>query len=384
MPKREIGPAEYADWLASARACRNIVFKGVDLREDDWQLARFPQADKPAEGCVYIGCKLGPQMLALAGLHYGCVFPEITGRPYKVYRSRLYTPAELFQGFQPADPASYQRCPDWRIYQSYKQTGGADELIARRLHDHFIGEELRAYLAAQGGRVVAFMGGHDSPRRSPVYATIAAMARSLARSGYLIATGGGPGLMEAANLGAFLAPHPDAALDAALATLAGPDADLYNQPRWLSAAWEVREQANQQGGESLGVPTWFYGHEPPNVFAASVAKYFENSFREEGLLAIATHGIVFAEGNGGTVQEIFQDGCQNYYSTYGHKSPMILFDEAYWNPAPDADGRYPARTKPAWPLLRKLAEEKGFADLVAVTSDPTEVLRRITAFQPAG
>ena len=41
------------------------------------------------------------------------------------------------------------------------------------------------------------------------------------------------------------------------------------------------------GRQSLGVPTWFYGHEPTNLFATHVAKYFANSIREDGLLAIA-------------------------------------------------------------------------------------------------
>ncbi|MBL8242272.1 MAG: hypothetical protein JNM66_32900 [Bryobacterales bacterium] len=388
--KQEIGPKSYAEWIETARGCRNIVFKGLDLREDDWRLAEFRQAETPAEGCVFIDCKLGPRMRELASIHFGIVFPELQGRPYHAYRDKLYSPQELFNAFRAEEPASYKKCADWKIFASYirvdsngKPQGyvdaSADELVARRLHDHFISEELKEYLA--GRRVVAFMGGHDKARSAPVYREIAAMARTLARMGYLVATGGGPGLMEAANLGAFLAPHPDEALEAAVAGLAVQDADRYDEPLWLSAGWKTREEF-PAGGESLGVPTWFYGHEPPNVFASSIAKYFENSFREEGLLAIASHGVVFAEGNAGTVQEIFQDGCQNYYKTYSLQSPMILFDEAYWNPAPDAEGNYAGKAKPAWPLLRKLAAEKGFGERVAVTSDAAEVIRHILAFVP--
>ena len=32
---------------------------------------------------------------------------------------------------------------------------------------------------------------------------------------------------------------------------------------------------------SLGVPTWFYGHEPPNLFATRIAKFFTNALRED-------------------------------------------------------------------------------------------------------
>jgi len=123
---------------------------------------------------------------------------------------------------------------------------------------------------------------------------------------------------------------------------------------------------------SLGVPTWFYGHEPPNPFATHVAKYFENSVREEGLLAIATHGVIFAPGNAGTVQEIFQDACQNYYTTMGPASPMVLLGTRYWNPGsskPDSSD-----TKPVWPLLAQLGAEKGFGHLLRITDDLDEIV----------
>ena len=68
------------------------------------------------------------------------------------------------------------------------------------------------------------------------------------------------------------------------------------------------------------------------MFATDIAKYFENSLREEGLLALALAGVVFARGNAGTVQEIFQDACQNYYRariTPGVKRPVRNARSAY-------------------------------------------------------
>ena len=62
------------------------------------------------------------------------------------------------------------------------------------------------------------------------------------------------------------------------------------------------------------IPTWFYGHEPPNVFAGGIAKFFQNSVREATLLRRCDGGIVFLPGAAGTVQEIFQDACENYYA----------------------------------------------------------------------
>jgi predicted Rossmann-fold nucleotide-binding protein len=256
-----------------------------------------------------------------------------------------------------------------------------DEVLARRLHDSSVTDALEEFLAeSSGAGAVAVMGGHDKERGDPIYRAVAELCRQLARDGYLMVSGGGPGVMEATNLGAYLAPHPDEALDAAIAVLA--TAPKYNDPRWLSAAYEVRAKfpLTQPGkARSLGVPTWFYGHEPPNAFATHIAKYFENSVREEGLLAIAAHGVIFAEGNGGTVQEIFQDACQNYYKTYDRASPMFLFGEAQWNYKGDPRDTTHKR-KLAWPLLQKLAYEKGFEKLVFLTDSPSEIRDRIRAF----
>ena len=65
---------------------------------------------------------------------------------------------------------------------------------------------------------------------------------------------------------------------------------------------------------SVGVPTWFYGHEPPNVFAGAIAKFFSNALREDGLLARCTDGVVYLPGAAGTVQEVFQAVTGHYYA----------------------------------------------------------------------
>lgn len=317
-------------------------------------------------------------------------------RAYRPFRTELYSPDELYNRFNPDRPESYRQCMDWQTFITYVQVDAQhrplrpqryvpvdlDELLARRLHDHFIVNELHDFLALQKAHrgVVAVMGGHDVARSHDVYRTIATLARDLTREGFLMATGGGPGLMEAANLGAWLASATDEAFADALETLAS--APLMSDPEWLSVAWRVRADTRPVDPSkcaSLGVPTWFYGHEPPNVFATHIAKYFENSLREEGLLAIATHGVIFAPGNAGTVQEIFQDTCQNYYATYGYSSPMVLFGAEFWNPI----GRHPvAGAKPVWPLLQALAREKGIEHLLTLTSSADEAKQRIVEFTP--
>jgi predicted Rossmann-fold nucleotide-binding protein len=250
------------------------------------------------------------------------------------------------------------------------------------------------------------MGGHDRERleksrdqgapagADAPYMQVALLARSLAREGFTIATGGGPGAMEASNLGAWFASRPETDLRTAVRLLervpkvrpVSPGSSDWNSGEWLGPAFEVMAKfprdASDARTESVGVPTWFYGHEPPNPFASHIAKFFENALREEGVLAIATHGVIFAEGNAGTVQEIFQDACQNYYSTRGAAAPMVLLGAKYWNRDPTTS-QGATNAKPAWPLLLQLGEEKGFAHLLRLTDDLDEIVRFLLDPGPA-
>ena len=135
--------------------------------------------------------------------------------------------------------------------------------------------------------------------------------------------------MEAANLGAWMAPVPDAALDDALAALAPAPDPTTDPDAYVEAALEVRRRW-PDGGESLGVPTWVYIDEPTTGFATHIAKYFTNSIREDGLLAIARSGVVYAPGGAGTEQEIFTDSAQNSLTLYGVRSPIVFFGRDFF------------------------------------------------------
>lgn len=113
-------------------------------------------------------------------------------------------------------------------------------------------------------------------RGTDAYAGAARLGRELAREGLTVATGGGPGAMEAANLGAYAAPFDAATLTDALRLLAKAPTFTPSVTDWARAAFEVRATW-PGGGPSVGIPTWFYGHEPPNPFAAHIAKYFSNA-----------------------------------------------------------------------------------------------------------
>ncbi len=255
---------------------------------------------------------------------------------------------------------SYNDTPDARIYAWSRQADG--DLVyplARALHDHAIDQALADSL--QGRHAVGVMGGHALARDDAQYAQAARLGRDLAAGGFYVATGGGPGAMEAANLGASLSGYDADTTRQALKMVARVPTYEPSIGRWAAAAFEVRA-AWPATTESMGIPTWFYGHEPPNAFAARIAKYFQNSLREDTLLRHCTGGIVFLPGAAGTVQEIFQDACENYYAEEGAVAPMVLVGIRHWT-----------EDVPAWPLLQALAHNRPMAGHVHLVDTVTEV-----------
>lgn len=361
---------------------RHVVARGLDLRD------RTPfLLEANAHCAVFLGCRMEAEALDHVIGTGGIVFPhlrEVLDLPFDPYRDRLYTTPELMTGLDhEALGDLFEDTLDGRIYRWYRErrrgpeSPGILEALAERLHDHAIDDALRDVL--DGRDAVGIMGGHAILRSDPVYASAARLGRALARRGWLVVTGGGPGAMEAGNLGAWLAPLPDDALPTALEILApspgfeeDPGAYLAHGYRVLEAlSLDPRSPDDGRGGESLAVPTWYYGHEPSNAFATRIAKYFANSVREAGLVTIAKRGIVYAPGGAGTVQEIFMDATQNYYGTEGTISPMVLLGTDFWTEALPADG-----------LLRDLAGDRRMAAMVTTLDDVEAVVAFLESNPP--
>jgi predicted Rossmann-fold nucleotide-binding protein len=373
--KREIdSPAALDEWLASPTPA---VFQGLDLRQHDEAITARLVAH-----CTFIGCMLGPLTFDAAQRVPTVVIPVIAELPFDGFRAALYAPDELYDVVDANGALVPSQCYDRLVYESYAderrvaRAVSLDVTVMRRLHDAAMHDALDEFLTAhRRTRSVAIMGGHDEGRDSALFRAVVELGVAFTNAGFTVLTGGGPGLMEAANLGAYCAGFnvPGEAIDTVLRQIT--IAPRYDHPQWLTTAWEARRSlgppARPAGCESVGIPTWFYGHEPPNVWATHIAKFFDNSVREDGLLAFAHGGIVFAPGRGGTVQEVFQDACQNYYATFGAVSPMVLLDRAYWT-----------RDKPAWQLLQALAREAGFTDMISITDHPAEALEFIQQHPP--
>ncbi|WP_369392160.1 LOG family protein [Streptomyces sp. CG1] len=304
-----------------------------------------------ATGAVFLGCPMTPEAATHVRAAGALVFPPVPGLPFDPYRGFTYTPDELYESLA----QGYEATPDARAYAWFQRTKADGDVFAsmlRAIHDDAVSDALDELLF--GARVVGVMGGHTMDRGTAAYAGAARLGRELTRAGYTVATGGGPGAMEAANLGAYAAPFDDGMLEDALQLLAKAPSFRPSVTDWARAAFEVRER-RPGGGASVGIPTWFYGQEPPNVFAAQIAKYFANATREDGLLARSNAGVVFLPGAAGTVQEIFENATPNYYESRGKPTPMVLVNEAHWT-----------RELPAWPLVRALAEGRSMESRIAL------------------
>ncbi|QEL19186.1 LOG family protein [Limnoglobus roseus] len=371
-------------WLKDPKPA---VFQWQRLAKHSAEIAKLQLDD-----CVFLGCEMGDDLLAAAAKAKCFVIPRRPDLIFDPFTPGLYTPGELYDKFK---DGGYEACLDRRIYLSFMDKdkhvplpADVDTVLLRRLHDASISVALENLLDAKARtKCVAIMGGHDMERTNSTYTAVAKLALNLTAAGYMILTGGGPGLMEAGNLGAYCAgfDQPEKILETAILRM--KDSPKYTSENWLKdayAAWEeMGKPKDPAKSRNIGIPTWFYGHEPPNLFATDIAKYFENSVREEGLLALAVGGIIFARGNGGTVQEIFQDANQNYYRTIDNvKSPMILFESDYWNPDKMVFDDPNDKRKKVYPVLQKLANEKKFDDYILLTDDPAAIVQFIKDHPP--
>lgn len=356
-------------WLLTGQCdLRNTTLIDIDLREIsfDWENAI---ADSST---LFIGCRMEMETeITLRRKQAGCLEAP-TNLPYQPLRRHLYTWQELMEGYSVQEDQSY----DLNVYRHFKwsqRCQSINEALWQRLHDFSMDEGLRRLLDFQTNgltrrKSVGFMGGHGTGRDTEDYRKSARTAKLLTEADYFIVSGGGPGIMEAANLGAYMAGKSEEELQWAFQTLA--KAPKYNDRGYQEAAYEVL-QAWPEGKESLAIPTWFYGHEPSNLFATYIAKYFSNSIREDTLLAIALYGIVYAPGSAGTTQEIFMEATQNHYGTFDFVSPMVFLGRQ----------RYAEDTM-IFPLLKQLAQGRTYADYLALTDEPEEVVSFITEHAP--
>lgn len=288
--------------------------------------------------------------------------------PYDIGRKTLYTAEDLY------GPDNY----DARVYECYLHKGkhacSTRELMARSMHDYCIRKAVEDFMQDRDLlKTVSVMGGHGLLRTDEQFRHIVFISKRLTEEGFLMISGGGPGAMEATHLGAWMAGRNDSDVEHALKMLAA--APSFKDEMWVRTAMEVRQRFPQNDGyESLGVPTWLYGHEPATPFATHIAKYFDNSIREDFILTAAYGGIIFTPGSAGTLQEVFQEAVQNHYLSFGFASPMIFFGSQFWQ-----------NEVPIYPLLEHLMANGRYKNLLlSLTDSREEVVKTLLDFKPAG
>lgn len=351
---------------------------------DDWELARvLHQEEKEIKRCAFKDVNLTAETdLALAHRYRDCIFLGCTlphgikkrmvdslvfpvmEHTLDVFRSSLYTADSLYEGYIVGKPESYQRCFDGLVYAEYLREGkhatNIKATLSRTLHDHSISNALHQFLSHYDEKsIVGVMGGHGLRRDEAQYEQVARLSKHLTEDGCLMISGGGPGAMEATHLGAWMAGRSDEELQDALTLL--KTAPCFNDSNWLDTAMKVRQQWPQENYNSLGIPTWLYGHEPSTPLATHIAKYFDNSIREDGILTIARGGIVYTPGSAGTLQEIFQEAVQNHYLSFGYSSPMCFLGKKYWT-----------EDVPAYNLIIDLVNKGRYKNLILAISDEEE------------
>jgi len=153
-----------------------------------------------------------------------------------------------------------------------------------------IQDELRAGFAQLGhvGKAVSIFGSARTPRDHPRYAAARELARRLGDEGYAIITGGGPGIMEAANRGA-------------------------------------REAGAVSVGLGIDLP-----HEQSLNDYVDVELTFHYFFTRKVMFVRYASGFVVFPGGFGTLDELFEAATLRQTQKIRY-FPIVLYDSGYWS-----------------------------------------------------
>lgn len=178
---------------------------------------------------------------------------------------------------------------------------------------------------------VAIFGSARTPADDPDYQAAQETASLLANAGYSIITGGGPGIMEAANRGAF-----------------------------------------EAGGTSVGCNIELPHEQSSNQYLTLSLK-FKYFFVRKMMFVKYSNAFIIFPGGFGTLDELFE-ALTLIQTRKIHDFPVVLYGSKYWHPMLD------------WlrgPMLNegKIVEED-FRRL-HVTDSPAEIVEIVKAYEPS-
>ena len=193
-------------------------------------------------------------------------------------------------------------------------------------HAAEIGEEfLQGFLAVEriGKPAITVFGSARVKPDDPVYADAVKVGRRLAEAGFAVVTGGGPGVMEAANRG-----------------------------------------AREGGGVSVGFNIELPQEQQENRYL-DISLTFDHFYARKTMFVKAAEGYVIFPGGFGTLDELFEALTLIQTGKVLH-FPVVLFDSEYWAPLLD------------W-IRGRLLEDGMISpedlELLIVTDDPDEAVR---------
>jgi uncharacterized protein (TIGR00730 family) len=211
-----------------------------------------------------------------------------------------------------------------------------DRELLRRTHETFANdisviasEFLAGFQAVQGigGPAVAIFGSARVAEGSPTYESARAAGRQFAEAGLAVVTGGGPGVMEAANRG-----------------------------------------AKEGNGVSVGFNIVLPHEQGLNPYC-DIAVTFDHFYARKVMFVKASEGFVIFPGGFGTMDELFEALTLIQTGKIG-TFPVVLVDSGYWEE-----------------LLGWIRDEMltdglvgaGDLDLLSVTDDPAEAVERVVS-----
>jgi uncharacterized protein (TIGR00730 family) len=179
---------------------------------------------------------------------------------------------------------------------------------------------------AETGLAVSVFGSARTPPGHPMYEAARATGSQLVRAGFAVITGGGPGIMEAANLG-----------------------------------------ASEAGGVSIGCNIELPHEQHRNVYA-NLHLEFRYFFVRKTMFVKYSEAFVVFPGGFGTLDELFE-AVTLVQTRKIHRFPVILYGREYWTRMID------------WLREATVAEgmlESGELELMQIAETPEEVARIVS------
>ncbi len=218
-----------------------------------------------------------------------------------------------------------------------RQTTQDERLLETPRHDEFTSTDTWRVFRIMGEfvegfdelatvtRGVAIFGSARTPPESPYYAAAQETAALLARAGFSVITGGGPGIMEAANRGAF-----------------------------------------EAAGVSIGCNIELPFEQSPNPYQTRSLK-FRYFFVRKTMFVKYSNAFVIFPGGFGTLDELFE-ALTLIQTRKINNFPVILFGKEYWGGMLDWLGNVMLKNKYI------AAQDR---DLLHLTDSPAEVVEII-------